>query len=94
MVWDIGKWEPLGDASEMLREGDLKFRLQGSKLNGEFVLAKMHSRRPGSKGTEWLLIKKRDQSAKPGFNIDKLDYSALSQRNMDEIAHDPGSEVR
>src|SRR5215467_8018651 len=58
MVWDTGAWEPLGNASEMLRKGDLKFRLHGGKLNGEFVLAKMRSRRPGSKGTEWLLIKK------------------------------------
>src|SRR6059058_5825445 len=52
MVWDIGTWEPLGKASEMLVKGDLKFRLTGEKLNGEFVLARMKSRRPGSKGTE------------------------------------------
>src|SRR5215467_14678245 len=54
MVWDTGDWEPLGDPDEMLAQGDLKFRLHGKKLNGEFVLAKMHSRRPRSKGTEWL----------------------------------------
>ncbi len=91
MVWDIGEWQPLGDALEMLREGDLKFRLNGSKLKGEFVLAKMRSHRPGSKGTEWLLIKKRDESAKAGFNIDKLDYSALTRRTLADIAHDVGS---
>ena len=73
MVWDTGTWEPLGDPAEMLGKGDLKFHLHGDKLNGEFVLARMRSRRPGSKGTEWLLIKKRDEFAKPGFNIDKLD---------------------
>src|SRR5512142_976390 len=67
MVWDTGTWEPLGDASEMLRKGDLKFRLHGEKLQGEFVLARMRSRRPGSKGTEWLLIKKRDQYAKQAY---------------------------
>src|SRR5581483_3785000 len=60
MVWDTGTWEPLGDASAMLAKGDLKFRLHGQKLNGEFVLARMRSRRPGSKGNEWLLIKKHD----------------------------------
>lgn len=91
MVWDIGEWEPLGDASEMLHKGDLKFRLHGAKLNGEFVLAKMRSRRPGSKGTEWLLIKKRDDSARLGFDIDKLDYSALTHRSLDQIANDQGS---
>src|SRR5437763_15958377 len=60
MVWDTGTWEPLGNASELLSKGDLKFRLHGEKLKGEFVLAKMRSRRPGSKGTEWLLIKTKD----------------------------------
>jgi bifunctional non-homologous end joining protein LigD len=92
MVWDVGKWEPLGGPVEMLQKGDLKFRLHGEKLNGEFVLAKMRSRRPGSKGTEWLLIKKRDEAAKPGFDIDKLDYSALSHRSLDQIAGDQGSD--
>src|SRR5437667_9007921 len=44
MVWDTGKWEPLGNAAEMLEKGDLKFRLHGEKLKGEFVLARMRSR--------------------------------------------------
>src|SRR5205823_358350 len=68
MVWDTGTWEPLGDPSEMLRKGDLKFRLRGKKLNGEFALVHMRSRRTGSKGNEWLLIKKRDQYAQQGFD--------------------------
>lgn len=91
MVWDTGSWEPLGDASAMLRKGDLKFLLQGSKLKGEFVLAKLRSRRPGSKGTEWLLIKKRDEFAQPGFNAEKLADSVLTDRSLDEIAGDTGS---
>ncbi len=91
MVWDTGMWEPLGDENEMLAKGDLKFRLQGEKLAGEFVLARMRSRRPGSKGTEWLLIKKKDTAAKNSFDIDKLDYSVLTQRTLDEIAGDEGS---
>ena len=91
MVWDVGKWEPLGDAHEMLAKGDLKFRLYGKKLKGEFVLAHMRSRRPGSKGTEWLLIKKKDEAVQPGFNVDKLDYSVLTDRSLDEIAADEGS---
>ena len=91
MVWDTGTWEPLGDAQALLRKGDLKFRLHGEKLKGEFVLAKMRSRRPGSKGTEWLLIKKKDEGMQPGFDIDKLDYSVLTQRSLSEIAGDQGS---
>jgi len=91
MVWDTGTWEPLGNEHEMLAKGDLKFRLKGEKLKGEFVLARMRSRRPGSKGTEWLLIKKRDAAAKENFNVDKLDWSVLTKRSLDEIAGDAGS---
>jgi bifunctional non-homologous end joining protein LigD len=91
MVWDTGTWEPLGDEHQMLEKGDLKFRLAGEKLKGEFVLARMRSRRPGSKGTEWLLIKKKDEAMKEGFNIDKLDYSVLTHRSLSEIAGDEGS---
>src|SRR3954466_889899 len=91
MVWDTGTWEPLGNPSEMLKNGDLKFKLNGTKLKGEFVLAHMKARRPGSKGNEWLLIKKKDEFTKPGFDIDKLDWSVLTKRSLDEIAGDQGS---
>jgi bifunctional non-homologous end joining protein LigD len=94
MVWDTGTWAPLGDASEMLRKGDLKFRLHGKKLNGEFVLARMRSRRPGSKGNEWLLIKKRDEYAVPGFDANdaQWDDSVVTHRSLDEIADDRHSD--
>ncbi len=91
MVWDIGTWEPEGNSSEMLAKGDLKFQLQGKKLKGGFVLAHMRSRRPGSKGTEWLLIKHRDEHVVPGYNIDDYDYSVLTKRSLSQIASDAGS---
>src|SRR3954468_957626 len=92
-VWDVGTWEPLGDPHQMLAKGDLKFRLEGKKLKGEFVLAHMRSRRPGSKGTEWLLIKKRDEGVQEGFdaNSKKMDWSVLSKRSLEQIARDEGS---
>jgi bifunctional non-homologous end joining protein LigD len=88
MVWDIGTWEAEGDAAAMLAKGDLKFRLHGKKLKGGFVLAHMRSRRPGSKGTEWLLIKHRDENVVPGYSIDDYDYSVLTRRSLDQIASD------
>jgi len=91
MVWDWGTWEPLGDASAMLAKGDLKFRLRGAKLNGEFALVHMKARRPGSKGNEWLLIKKKDEAVDPKFNVDKLDWSVVTKRSMKQIAGDQGS---
>src|ERR1039457_5456315 len=91
MVWDMGTWEPQGDAAEMLGKGDLKFRLNGEKLKGDFALVHMKARRPGSKGNEWLLIKHRDAYVQEGYDIDKYDYSVLTKRTMNEIAGDQGS---
>jgi len=91
MVWDWGTWEPLGDASAMLAKGDLKFRLRGVKLNGEFAIVHMKARRPGSKGNEWLLIKKKDQFIEAGFDVDKLDWSVITKRSLQQIAGDAGS---
>jgi bifunctional non-homologous end joining protein LigD len=101
-VWDVGTWEPLSpkpvngkyvpgtdaEANEMLQKGDLKFRLHGKRLNGDFALIHMKSRRPGTKGTEWLLIKKQDEAAVPGYNIDEYDTSVLSKKTMAQIAGD------
>ena len=91
MVWDMGTWEPQGDPAEMLRKGDLKFRLDGQKLKGDFALVHIKSRRPDSKGNEWLLIKHRDAYVQEPYDIDKYDYSVLTKRTMDEIAGDQGS---
>jgi bifunctional non-homologous end joining protein LigD len=91
MVWDMGTWEPLGDASAMLKKGDLKFHLDGQKLKGEFALVHIKSRRPDSKGTEWLLIKHRDAYVQEGYNIEQYDDSVLTHRTLQEIAGDAGS---
>ena len=101
-VWDVGTWEPLSpkpvsgkyvagtdsEANEMLQKGDLKFRLHGKRLNGDFALVHMKSRRPGTKGTEWLMIKKQDEAAVPTYNIDEYDTSVLSNKTMAQIAGD------
>jgi bifunctional non-homologous end joining protein LigD len=102
MVWDAGTWEPAGakkmtdaereaHARAMLEKGDLKFELSGTKLRGSWVLAKMRSRRPGSKGTEWLLIKHADDAVERGYDINAHDGSVLTERSMEEIAEDKKS---
>jgi bifunctional non-homologous end joining protein LigD len=93
MVWDIGTWEPVGDPAQMLEKGDLKFNLQGQKLRGSFVLAHIRSRRPGSKGNEWLLIKHRDEFAVQGYDIEQYDRSALTGRSLAQIAGDEDAAV-
>src|SRR5579885_1053327 len=59
MLWDRGTFELLGDvpASEQIARGDLKFRLHGEKLQGDFALVRMKGR---GQGRDWLIIKKRD----------------------------------
>jgi bifunctional non-homologous end joining protein LigD len=105
MVWDVGTWAPLSpvpvngkyvpgteaEAAAMITKGDLKFRLNGKRLKGDFALIKMKGRRPGSKGNEWLMIKKHDQYVVEGFDAGDIDESVLSKRSMDEIAGDARS---
>src|SRR4051812_27514590 len=70
LLWDRGTYELLGDASaeKQLERGDFKFRLHGEKLMGEFALVKIKGSRKDSKGNEWLLLKKPDFAAKPGWD--------------------------
>src|SRR5205085_5803019 len=44
LLWDRGYWEPEGDPHAMLRKGDFKFRLEGERLQGSFVLVRMKRR--------------------------------------------------
>jgi bifunctional non-homologous end joining protein LigD len=106
MVWDVGTWEPLSpeavegkyvpgtdsEASAMLKKGDFKLRLHGKKLKGDFALIHIKGRRPGSKGTEWLLIKKHDDAVVEGYDIEQFDLSALSGKTVAQIAGDHDSD--
>ena len=85
MLWDQGTWELLGEgtAEEQIARGDLKFRLHGEKVKGEFALVLMRGR---GKGNEWLLIKKKDEEARPGWNIEDYAYSVSTGRTQQEIA--------
>jgi bifunctional non-homologous end joining protein LigD len=87
MLWDRGTFDLLGDvaAEAQLARGDLKFRLHGEKLKGDFAIVHMKARAKG-KGNEWLLIKKRDEFATAGWDVEALAYSVLSGRTQEEIA--------
>jgi bifunctional non-homologous end joining protein LigD len=88
MIWDRGTWEPLSDPDEGLAKGDLKFRLHGKRLKGDFVLVRMKPRK-GDRGREnWLLIKKRDDYGQEGDEpTQDYDTSVKSGRTMDQIEH-------
>ncbi|MEQ8599967.1 MAG: DNA ligase D [Devosia sp.] len=68
MLWDRGTWEPIGDPHEGLEQGDLKLRLFGERMKGEYVLVHMKGRdtkrRDAPNRENWLLIKHRDSYAR------------------------------
>ena len=67
IVWDRGSYEQGGRVAwpEALDRGHAVFVLHGEKLRGGFALQRT---RPGAK-PQWLLIKRRDDEARPGSDI-------------------------
>ncbi|HTB97590.1 MAG TPA: DNA ligase D [Terracidiphilus sp.] len=88
MLWDRGTWEPVGDAAEGLRKGNLKFILHGKKLHGQWVLVRMGGKFANQSKPSWLLIKERDgeeRSASDAPITDEAPNSVASRRDMDAI---------
>src|SRR5438270_790883 len=65
-LWDRGTYEWLTEKTppEQWKAGDLKFRLHGQKLVGEFALVRTNR----NKGKDWLLIKKKDFAVREGWD--------------------------
>ncbi len=82
-VWDRGTYETLTteDGLAQLEKGKLAFRLQGTRLRGEFVLLKMQR---GDK--QWLLIKSRDEFATQDWKLETIlgidDVSLTAKRRQ------------
>jgi DNA ligase D-like protein (predicted 3'-phosphoesterase) len=84
IVWDRGHYEQGGRVAwpEALERGHAVFVLHGEKLNGGFALQRT---RPGEK-PQWLLIKRRDEDARPGSDVvAEQPRSVLSGKTLDEI---------
>jgi bifunctional non-homologous end joining protein LigD len=80
IVWDRGTWTPVGDARAGYAAGKLKFALDGEKLHGHWTLVRMRPR-AGERQESWLLIKEKDEEAKPSSAysvVDELPDSVLS----------------
>jgi bifunctional non-homologous end joining protein LigD len=103
MLWDIGTYEWIkesaADLERSLSRGDLKFRLHGSKLSGEFALVRIGDRGRQYGGSSdgarnWLMLKKRDDSVVEGFEAIDVDVSVKTGRSLAEIARDGGGDPR
>jgi len=97
-LWDRGYWEPEGSrsAEEMLRSGSLRFKLDGERLHGGWVLVRMRNDRSGGTRQNWLLIKHHDAFDRAGEeNGDATEErSVASGRTMAEIAAGKGRKPR
>lgn len=74
-IWDSGTYEPIEKTKiseekellKQLKEGSLKFILNGEKLKGEFALVKMKN----AENNAWLLIKHKDAFTKKSYDAEK-----------------------
>ena len=92
IVWDWGTFalELADDPAGSLRNGELKFRLDGERLKGRFTIVQTGGRRdalgrPGDPG-QWLLIHKRDESAVDGWDAESHATSVKTGRTNEELA--------
>jgi bifunctional non-homologous end joining protein LigD len=92
MVWDQGTWAPqLGyeNVDAALRDGHLKFTLDGTKMHGKWALIRMTGKAASESKPNWLLIKEHDDferspDDKP-ITEEKPD-SAVTGRSLEQIA--------
>ena len=88
VVWDWGTWS-IAEADDPLAAidaGNLHFDLDGEKLRGRFVLV-----RTAGKDRDWLLLKKHDEAAVPGWDPEDHLQSVKSGRTNDEVRDAPAA---
>jgi bifunctional non-homologous end joining protein LigD len=90
IVWDRGRWTPVGDPLEGLAMGKLLFELHGYKLHGLWTLVKLKKSEK-----DWLLIKERDAwaSADPEELAPESVLSGLTVEDLG-AGRDPGDAIR
>jgi bifunctional non-homologous end joining protein LigD len=89
MLWDEGLWEPYQNVEEGLRSGALKFVLKGRRLKGKWALVRLKPKGDET-GDNWLLLKERDEYAKPLEGISEFTTSIRTGRTMTEIEDGAG----
>jgi bifunctional non-homologous end joining protein LigD len=84
MLWDKGTWRPEnGDVDAALEMGEIKFRLDGVKLKGSWVIVRTGGRGVGDRS--WLLIKHRDEWAGDVDVAELFPRSVKSEGDFEDI---------
>lgn len=87
IVWDRGLWQPHDDPHKAYAAGKLKFTLVGEKLSGDWALVRTRLKGSGDK-EQWLLIKEKDQQARPTADYDIVQAqpdSVLSDASVGKV---------
>jgi bifunctional non-homologous end joining protein LigD len=71
IIWDRGTWAPQADPQQGYADGNLKFELHGHKMHGKWALIRMKGN--GEKQEPWLLIKEKDELARPAAEFSVVD---------------------
>lgn len=71
IIWDKGYWHPLGKPDTDYKKGNLKFELSGIKLQGKWALVRIKG--DHEKQEPWLLVKEKDELAKPSAEFSVVD---------------------
>src|SRR5690554_2383530 len=71
IVWDRGVWQAVSDPHRGYKNGKIVFRLHGSKLHGRWALIRMKGK--SEKQDPWLLIKEKDDYARPASEFSVVD---------------------
>src|SRR5579859_783575 len=84
-LWDRGTWQPLIDPDAGMRDGEIKFVLDGQRLHGRFTLVRLKPR-PGERGRQdnWLLIKGHDDDERKGADAPTIEQKAPAPGARDE----------
>ena len=72
IIWDEGRWTPIGDPRKAYKAGHLKFTLEGVKMRGRWALIRMKGKE-GERQPPWLLIKESDEYARPERDFSVVD---------------------
>ncbi|MBN8898563.1 MAG: hypothetical protein J0H35_10325, partial [Rhodospirillales bacterium] len=88
-TWDRGTWLPLVDPEAGMRDGEIKFVLDGQRLKGKFTLVRLRPR-PNERRSQdnWLLIKGHDEEERAGADATALE-SAIPFRRASAKAGEP-----
>ncbi|CAM3980226.1 DNA ligase (ATP) [Bordetella tumbae] len=72
IIWDEGRWSPVGDPRRGYQSGHLKFSLAGQKMRGGWALVRFKGK-SSERQPPWLLIKEKDEYAQPESEFSVVD---------------------